>query len=488
MLPKLALLSNVNLDSLKFRLRKECELFLPAGYGTWLQELLYEKSDFYKFVPELCFIILHKEKASTNEIKLATGKLPGCHFFISDLNENIGDFIHDFPLSQIILKHGQNSVYSPKMWYLASNPFSAFGEKLIAEKIMQFIRPAIIPSKKCLVLDLDNTLWGGVIGEDGINGIKLDNHGQNARFYDFQKELLEIHKKGILLAVASKNNLEDIEPVFAHNSMLLKKEYFVSIIANWQPKSESIRQIAKTLNIGVDSLVFVDDNPLEREEVRLNCPEVVVADFPEDTSLLPELAIDLYEKYFYSWNLTEEDLNKTQMYAENEKREESKKTFTCLDDFIKDLNIQLEIKKVDNLTIARASQMLEKTNQFNLTTKRYTETEVVQMANDSQILMLIGSVKDKFGDNGFSILCIAKLKSETEAEIDSFLMSCRIMGRKIEFDFLRETEKILANTGVKTIYASYIPSAKNNPCKNFYADAGYKNDTIVNEYWMNIND
>jgi FkbH-like protein len=255
--------------------------------------------------------------------------------------------------------------------------------------------------------------------------------------------------------------------------MLLKKENFSAIIAGWQPKSESVKQIAKVLNIGVDSLVFVDDNPVEREEVRQNCPEAVVADFPEDTSLLPEFAINLYDEYFYSWNLTEEDLGKAKMYAENAKREDNKKAFASLDEFIKDLNICLMVQRVDNSTIARAHQMLQKTNQFNLTTKRYTEAEVAQMANDSSFLMLIGNVKDKFGDNGFSILSIIKLKSETEAEIDSFLMSCRIMGRRIEFTFLREIEKRLENIGVRTIYANYVPSAKNSPCKDFYEEAGY---------------
>jgi len=479
MLPKLALLSNVNIDSFKFKLRRECELFLPAGYGTWQQELLNENSNFYKFMPEFCFIILYKEKINLNELILVKERLPNCHFFVSDVNENIGNFMHNFPLSQIILKYGQNLVYSPKMWYLASNPFSVLGEKLIIEKILQFIRPAKIPSKKCLVLDLDNTLWGGVISEDGVNEIKLDNHGPNSRFYDFQKEILEIYKKGVLLAIASKNNLEDIEPAFLHPFMLLKKEHFSAIAANWQPKSESIRQIAKTLNIGLDSFVFVDDSPVEREEVRLNCPEVIVADFPEDTSLLPELAVDLYDKYFYLWNLTNEDLRKTEMYADNAKREENKKNYANLDDFIKDLNICLSVQKVDNSTIARASQMLQKTNQFNLTTKRYTETQVVQMASDPKILMLIGNVKDKFGDNGFSILGIAKLISETEAEIDSFLMSCRIMGRKIEFTFLKEMEKKLTSMGIKIIYANYIPTAKNSPCKNFYIEAGYKEHSEI---------
>jgi len=472
-MPKIALLSNVNLDSLKFRLRKECELYLPAGYGAWQQELLNENSNFYAFVPEFCFIILYKEKIYLNQIKFATEKLPNCQFFISDLNEDETEYIHNFPLFQIVLKYGQNSVYSPKTWYLASNPFSVLGEKLITEKILQFIRPAKIPSKKCLVLDLDNTLWGGVIGEDGINEIKLDNHGLNARFYDFQKEILEIHKKGILLAIASKNNIEDVELGFKHPFMVLKKEYFSAIIASWQPKSESLIQIAKVLNIGIDSLVFIDDNPVEREEVRQNCPDVVVADFPEDTSFLSEFAVNLYDKYFYSWNLTKEDLQRTEMYADNAKREENKKNFANLDDFIADLNVQLDVQRVDSTTTSRTYQMLQKTNQFNLTTKRYTETEVAQMINCPNILMLIGNVKDKFGDNGFSILGIAKLISETEAEIDSFLMSCRIMGRKIEFTFLKEMEKRLTDIGIKIIYANYAPTSKNSPCKNFYIEAGY---------------
>jgi FkbH-like protein len=308
--------------------------------------------------------------------------------------------------------------------------------------------------KKCLVLDLDNTLYEGVISEEEIKPYR-----------DFQKEILEINKKGIILAIATKNNPEDIEPAFEHPSMLLKKEHFSAIKASWQPKSESIKQIAKFLNIGLDSVVFLDDNPIEREEVRQNCPEVVVADFPPK---------DLYEKYFYSWILTDEDLRKTQMYADNAKREENKKNFASLDDFINDLNIELTVQKVDKSTVVRAAQMLQKTNQFNLTTKRFSETQISQMLDDSSILMFIGHVKDKFGDMGFSILSIVKLTSESEAEIDCFLMSCRIMWRKIEFKFLTEIEKILANRGVKTVRATYVPSEKNSPCMDFYAQAGYE--------------
>jgi FkbH-like protein len=359
------------------------------------------------------------------------------------------------------------------MWYLAGNPFSALGEKKITEKMLQLIRPARIPSKKCLVLDLDGTLWGGVIGEDGVNGIKLDRYGQNSRYYDFQREILKIHDKGILLAIASKNNPEDVEDAFKHPCMLLRKEHFSAIIANWQPKSDSMKQIAEMLKIGIDSLVFVDDNPVEREEVRQNSSEVTIADFPEDTSLLSEFSIELYDKYFYSWTLTNEDLQKTRMYADNKKREESKKTFANLDDFLKDMNIKMSVQRVDDSTVARAFQLIYKTNQFNLTTRRYTESEIAQMISDPNILFLIGSVKDRFGDNGYTILCVAIIESETEAKLDSFLMSCRIMGRKIEFSFLKEVESMLATMGVDTILAEYIPSNKNLPCRNFYNDAGY---------------
>ncbi|GHU59915.1 hypothetical protein FACS189444_6160 [Spirochaetia bacterium] len=365
-------------------------------------------------------------------------------------------------------------VYSPKMWYAASNRFSIAGERIITERIRQLIRPALTPAKKCIVLDLDNTLWGGVIGEDGVRGILLDDHGEGARFYDFQKILLEINNRGVLLAIISKNNVEDVEEVFLHPQMLLKKNNFSAMAVGWNSKSENIVQIAHEINIGLDSLVFIDDNPVEREEMRQNRPEVVIADFPGDTTHLYQFAVDMYNQYFYTWDISSEDIHKTKIYEENAKRLVKMKDFSSIEDFLVDMDIKLSVKKVDAELLVRVYQMIQKTNQFNVTSKRYSEEELVKMLGDDKTVMLLGNVQDKYGDNGNSILLIARMVSNHEAEIDSFLMSCRIMNRTIEFGFLYAAEKVLQSMGADVIYAVYFQTSKNSPAEKFFDDAGYE--------------
>jgi FkbH-like protein len=367
------------------------------------------------------------------------------------------------------------------MWYLASNRFSVVGEKLLVKKVHEFIRPFHTVSKKCLVLDLDNTLWGGVIGEDGIDGIQLEDHGEGARFHDFQKMIKKIGTRGILLAIISKNNITDVEKVFSYPRMVLKKHDFVDMVVNWNQKSSNIVKMAKTLNLGLDAFVFVDDNPVEREEMRQQCPEVIVADFPEDTSQLMQFANDLYNEYFYSFKTSEEDVKKLQMYRENAERNAAVSQFSSLKDFLVSMEIKVSIKKVDSEYIARIFQMIQKTNQFNLTTKRYSEEDIINMLSSPDIFIFIGHVQDKYGDNGNSILSIIHKISEHEAEIDSFLMSCRVMNRTIELGFLYEIERILKEVGIDVIYAKYIKTPKNSPAEMFFDDAGYniifQNDT-----------
>jgi FkbH-like protein len=516
---RIALLSNMNINALRFRFREKNTTFFASGYDTWQQEFLNRDSDFYQFNPQFCFLIIdgkqlfesfgaERIEAIFDCIETAAGNLPLCRFFVSDIdvfNQRLGDLksedeyflfecvwkkrlninvrnyrnVYIFPLKDIILRNGRNNIYSQKMWYVASNRFSVAGEHIIVDRVYELIRPAITLSKKCLVLDLDNTLWGGVIGEDGIEGIQLDDRGPGARFYDFQKVLKEIHSRGIILAVASKNSMEDAERGFSHPKMLLQKNDFTVMEINWNAKSDNIIQIAQELNIGLDSLVFVDDNPIEREEMRQRQPDVVVADFPDDTTQLPKFAVDLYNRLFYSWDMVIEDVNKTKMYQENLKRSVSMKSFASLNDFLIDMEMKLSIIEVDAATLLRTYQMIQKTNQFNVTTKRYSEEELSRMIKDNKTMMLLGHVQDKYGDNGNSILVIVRRISQHEAEIDSFLMSCRIMNRSIEFGFLYAVEKMLVSMGADTIFASYIPTTKNSPASMFFEDAGY--EVITND-------
>jgi FkbH-like protein len=513
---KIAILSNINVNSLKYQLKKSVSCFFADGYDTWQHELLAKNSEFYKFNPSCCFLVFDGKQFYDIEnegykiinkifeiIEDAIEHLPFCRFFVSDIDvidmylpcikyepesalfefewsKNLSVMIkkykniYFFPLKKILLTYGREKMYSSKMWYAGSNRFSLTGERIIAEKIRQLIRPYFLPAKKCLVLDLDNTLWGGVIGEDGVEGIRLDNYGEGARFYDFQNILLSIQQRGVILAVASKNNKKDVEEVFLHPQMMLKKNDFSAFVTEWDSKSNDIIKIAQMLNIGLDSVVFVDDNPVEREEVRQLLPEVVVAEFPEDTTKLYQFAIDLYNQYFYTFEISNEDSDKTKMYAENDKRMESRKKFSSLEDFLIDLEMKLHIEKVNSELLTRVYQMLQKTNQFNVTTKRYSENDLINMLHDSMVIMFLGKVCDKYGDSGNSILIIVRKLSEHDAEIDSFLMSCRIMNRSIEFGFLYEIEKILKVMGIENIHATYTKTLKNTPAAEFFEDAGYK--------------
>jgi FkbH-like protein len=532
---KLAILSNINIDSVKFELKKDFNLFLPNGFNTWQQELLDETSGFQNFKADFCLLIFDGvclyNSALSYEIQkyieeificieYSLNKNSNCIFFVSDLDvytQSIFDSriisnnlqfeyiwssclkksmnkyknMHIFPLKNLVSQHGRNVIYSSKNWYLASNRFSLAGIKVIAEKIKEYARPLIQPSKKCIVLDLDNTLWGGIIGEDGIEGIKLSNYGEGSRFYEFQKTLKEIQKRGILLAIISKNNEDDAEMAFSHAFMILKKEDFAEIDVNWNNKSDNLLQNTKKLNIGLSDFIFIDDNTVEREEMKIKQPDVIVPDFPEDTTQLVQFAINVYNRYFYTWDISEEDIKKTQMYKENTVRESNRKMFSSIDDFIKDMNIVLSINPVTNNYILRTSQMTQKTNQFNLTTKRYSEKDISDMLTDKNNMLFIGHIQDKYGDNGNSILAIIKIISPYIAEIDTFLMSCRIMNRTIEYGFLYEIENILKAKGIKTIQAKYIKTIKNDPVSSFLDNAGYNIISTTDKekcYELHIND
>jgi len=359
------------------------------------------------------------------------------------------------------------------MWYLSSDRLSFSASKILTEKVSQLIRFFEKTRKKCLVLDLDNTLWGGVIGEDGIEGIILSEHKEGARYYDFQKRIKEIKETGVILAICSKNNMEEVETAFKHSSMVLHKNDFAVIKANWEEKYKNIKEIANELNIGLDSIVYIDDNPVEREKVKLQLPMLTVPDFPEDTENLSSFAKEIYNKYFYIFDLFEEDKKRTEMYNQNRQREEAKSLYNNLDDYLKSLEMVMKIKIADEADVPRISQLTQKTNQFNLTTIRYAENQILDLIKSDDYILFVGSVTDKYGDNGKCVLVIIRKRDDQESEIETFLMSCRVMGRKIETAMLQFIEKYLMQHGVKSLTARYIQTQKNTPVAMFYENHGY---------------
>lgn len=327
--------------------------------------------------------------------------------------------------------------------------------------------------KKCLVLDLDNTLWGGVLGEDGIDGIKIGGDYPGNVFQYFQEAILSLAASGIILTVCSKNNEEDVKELWEKNPFVkIKDKELATWRINWNNKADNIREIAAELNIGLDSLVFLDDNPSERELVKRELPMVSVPEFPAQPYKLLPFIRSVVEKYFRTSNLTTEDLSKTEQYKSNARRVSSSKNFADLDEFIKSLEIEVNVFKADSFTIPRIAQMTQKTNQFNLTTRRYQESDLISFI-DKGDWVVGASVKDKFGDSGITAAAIVKF-NEGRALIDSFLMSCRILGKGIENVFLKVILNELLKAGVKEVSAEYIPTAKNAQVSNFYAKNGFE--------------
>jgi FkbH-like protein len=376
-------------------------------------------------------------------------------------------------LSEMVSDMGRRDFYNQRVWYMGAMPFSQTGEEAIASEIGTILGALRTARKKCLVLDLDNTLWGGVIGELGLDGIHLDKTGSGSRFYDFQKKILELKQSGVLLTVISKNNMIDaLNGIDGHPDMALRSGDFAAVVANWKPKSQNMASLAESLNIGVDSFVFIDDNPVEREMMRMAQPEVAVPDFPEDSSELVAFMLDVAHRYFLQIKSTGEDAKKTEQYAAEAARKETLTAFHSRDDYLRSLEMKLTVESVGEKNALRASQLTRKTNQFNLTTHRYSEGEMRAIAASDEYRTYIGELVDRYGDYGKVILAIMRLSGDT-ADIDTFLMSCRAMEREVETVFIRAVEDELLKTGIRHITARYAPTEKNYPAASFLKRAGY---------------
>ena len=328
------------------------------------------------------------------------------------------------------------------------------------------------PAKKCLVLDLDNTLWGGILGEDGPNNLKIGGDYPGKAFLLFQQQILELQKRGIILAVCSKNNEADVwEFIDNSRDQVLKKVHIAAWRINWNDKAGNIAELAKELNIGLDSMVFLDDQPAERELVKSMLPEVTVPDFPAAPYLLPVFFKNLQEQYFNIYQASAEDLRKTEQYKQNAERREFQQQFTNIDEFIKSLEIETTIRMNDDADIPRIAQMSQKTNQFNLTGKRYTDLELKEIIEHHGKVFSL-SVKDKFGDSGLTGAAVVSLIGN-DAHIDNLFLSCRILGRKIENTFVEHILLGLKEDLLENVTATYYKTLKNQLVENFYESMGF---------------
>ena len=330
--------------------------------------------------------------------------------------------------------------------------------------------------KKAIIFDCDNTLWKGIIGEDGIDKIEMSPQSSIGKYYNVVQQIaIFLSKKGVIVGICSKNNEHDVIEVFKNNKdFLLTEETMVIHKINWLDKATNLISIANDLNIGTDSLVFVDDSPFEINLIKDKLPEVATVLVPKNASEYPDLLLKYAYKYF---NLTgnAEDVRKTEMYKQQFKREQSKNESGSLEDYLASLDITLAIAKDDTASIQRIAQLTQKTNQFNLTTQRYTESQIEQFIQNTHWLILSMSVKDTFGDSGLTGVCIIKEDEENAKNviIDTLLMSCRIIGRNIEFSFIDFIINKMKDLGYEYLYAKYSPTKKNAQVASFYESSGF---------------
>lgn len=388
-------------------------------------------------------------------------------------------------LASVLSNTGYNTGFNQRQWEIAKAPL---GSKLLiplAKEYGKFLRALNGSSRKCLILDCDGTLWGGILGEDGSTGIKLGSSYPGSSYVNFQQQILNLYNRGVILAVCSKNNEEDVLDVLEnHASMILRRHHFASLQINWDDKATNILRIAKELNIGVDSLVFADDNEFECDWIKSQLPEVKVLHLKGDPALFQSILCA--PGYFDSLTFSEEDKGKTEMYQSENKRKELLVTTASYEDYLIELKIKAQIESARPDDLARVAQLTQKTNQFNLTTLRYTEDNIKELAEskDSDIYTL--KVSDKISDLGLIGVAIVKYEEGTMF-IDSFLMSCRALGRALENALLAFLINSGAEKGAEKVIGRYVPSKKNIQTQDFYSKNNFmlidnSNDHTVWEF------
>ncbi len=532
---KIAILSNVNLDMLCDEVARSHEVFKTEGYGQWVSYALSRNEGLTAFSPKLILLLLDGNALleTCDTFSDGVAEINRCFAYISKLKENYpystvavsnidvcpnrirpssdenielmweaewakrlsdiakSEHITVFDLKSIIAAEGRKSFYSEKLWYTGSIPYGIKSLKPLAAAINELTEHVAPIRKKVLVLDLDNTLWGGVAGEDGANGVTLSESLIGAAYRDAQKRIKEIGQTGVLLAIASKNNPEDALAVFRDNPhMVLQEDDFVSMKINWEPKFRNIAAMAGELNLGLDSFVFLDDNEVEREAVRANLPEVAVPDFPKDIAKLPDTIKRIYDKYFYIAEKTAEDSKKTEQYRLEAQRHKAMENAASLDDYLLSLDIKTTVHKATPECYERTVQLINKTNQFNTNTLRMDMPEFLRYLDGDNNEIFVANVSDRYGDSGLVAVMVTRRDGDT-LHIENMLMSCRVMGRQIENAIIHAVASAEAKYGVRRIKASYVPTAKNKPVERLWDSMGFSlasEHDGVKEYEAEIND
>jgi len=542
---RIAILGGFTLNGLEETMRVKCDekkiqcTTYVSGYNQYNQEIIDEKSQLYKFSPDITFLIIdcrnvfgelflnpysisaeeRKQfvqtksdeiinlaktlvKKSNSKLIISNFSIPsyspiginetreefGLHDMVRSLNQNIKIglrlepeiFIYD--LNSFVSKFGEHNVFNYKQFFYGDIRISLDYIPYLAQELMGYVTAVLGLIKKCIVLDLDNTLWGGIVGEDGFEGIKLGDDPIGRAYVEFQYNLQALNQRGILLAINSKNNFDDaIQVIKEHPNMILKEDNFACVRINWNDKVANMKEISDELNIGLDSMVFVDDDPVNIEYVKSNIPEVVSIQMPADNCHNNSSHLKSIASLFHVLKITDEDKARNKMYLEQKKRTEFKTQVGNLENFLKQLNISVDIKIADDFTIPRISQLTLKTNQFNLTTRRYQEADIRKFSQDSKKIVGCVQIKDKFGDNGITGAYIVNKDNEQQWTIDTFLLSCRVIGRGVEDGILANIIEKARRDGISQVRGEYIKTKKNQPAENFFANFGFKKE---GDFWI----
>lgn len=541
---KVAILSSFTINGLEEALRVKCAesditcASYLCGYGQYNQDILDQSSKLYEFSPDITFMIIDTRSVLStlfytpytipandrrtyidkrvadfvnlvktfknrtgSKLVLTNCSIPtyspygicevrteyGLKEMVYDFNARLSDafrsdpqvFLFDF--NSFVAKYGEINVLDYRQFLVGDIKVSLSYIPHLAEELMGYVKANLGVNRKCIVLDLDNTLWGGIIGEEGFDRIDLSLKPPGMAFMEFQRVLLALYQRGVILAINSRNNEDEaLRVIRDHPFMVLREEHFATMKINWSDKISNMKEIAQELNIGLDSIVYFDDDPINRELMSKAIPQIKTIDLPDDPSLYASTLMQIND--FNTLVMTNEDRNRGEMYREEHKRTELKRSSSNLEDFLKQLEIRVTMKKANNFTIPRIAQLTLKTNQFNLTTRRYQEEDVETLAQDHTKLIGCAQTQDKFGDNGITgVYIVNKNHVDKEWFIDTFLLSCRVMGRGIEDAMMGYILSKAKEEGVIKVKAEFIPTKKNKPCEQLLPNFGFKKE---GEQWV----
>jgi FkbH-like protein len=541
---RIALLSSYVLDSLVPFLDVECRQagvvpeFYVGPFNQVSQEIMNNGSGLYAFAPDIVFLALDLEDvfptvrevpsahdlargraeirdrimSLTRELRARSealivvhemvlsvrapyGILDNCRGdsvlrWVEDVNRDLADALAAqghallLPLRQVLARAGTDQGQSRKLQYMARMRHGDATLSALARESMRYIKPLKGLTRKCVVVDLDGTLWGGVVGEDGPDGIALGPTAPGVEYVDFQQALLNLTRRGILLAVCSKNNHDDVLPVLReHKHMVLREEHFSAMRINWRSKAENLAEIANELNIGLDALVFIDDNPIERELVRQMLPEVLTVELPRDAAQYRLTLEELSD--FELLVLTREDELRVGQYAANRGRQALERSSGSLEEYLHSLEIRVDIAPAAPAHVPRLVQLFNKTNQFNTTTRRYQTPDVERFITSPGHRVWVLEASDRFGQHGLVGAAVVR-QADTGWIVDSMLLSCRAMGLAVETALLARVAETARTHDIDRLVGEFIPTAKNGPSADVFQRHGFRleGETDAGQVWV----